>query len=105
MFQCINKNVGGQKGWRLPAVAELASLMDPSVLSPGPTLPPGHPFLNVQAAAYWSASAVADVTTSAWFVNFGFTSVGFGGGNVSFDIKNNGHLLWCVRGPMQESVY
>ena len=47
-FTCINKTVGGQKGWRLPSVPELASLIDPSVVPPGPTLPPGHPFLNVQ---------------------------------------------------------
>ena len=50
LYTCINKNVGGQKGWRLPSIAELASLSDPSVAPPGPTLPPGHPFLNVQVA-------------------------------------------------------
>jgi len=33
-FTCINKNVGGQKGWRLPSIPDLASLIDPSVAPP-----------------------------------------------------------------------
>ena len=28
-FYCINKNVGGTRGWRLPSVTELVSLMIP----------------------------------------------------------------------------
>src|SRR5262249_20915800 len=28
-FQCINKNVGNMRGWRLPSVVELTSLIDP----------------------------------------------------------------------------
>ena len=46
---CANRIVGDQKGWRLPSFTELSSLVDPTVPVPGPTLPPGHPFLNVQA--------------------------------------------------------
>jgi hypothetical protein len=97
-FACINKNVGGQKGWRLPAIAEQASLIDPSVAPPGPTLPPGHPFLNVQSAAYWSASTGADAPTYAWHV-------GFNVGGVDALSKTSSFHVWCVRGPMQESVY
>jgi len=94
---CIRKTVGGLKGWRLPSGPELASLVDPSV-PPGLTLPPGHPFLNVQSF-YWSASTVAADPMLAWYVRFG-------NGSVENDFKTFlGGNFWCVRGPMQESVY
>src|SRR6266478_3023456 len=58
---CAQKAVGGRGGWRLPAFNELASLVDPTVTNPGvPRLPAGHPFLNVQASAYWSATVFAN---------------------------------------------
>jgi hypothetical protein len=98
-LDCANKNVGGQKGWRLPAVAELASLIDPSVPSPGPTLPPGHPFLNVVSAFYWSASTNAFNPAHAWIVSF-FNGTVLTSDKVALDIH-----VWCVRGPFQESVY
>src|SRR5205807_1369275 len=46
-YQCTNLTTGGRKGWRLPSVHELASLIDPNQSSP--TLPPGHPFQQVQS--------------------------------------------------------
>ena len=67
---CTARTTGGRKGWRLPSIPELASLIDPSVAPPGPTLPPGHPFLTVQSAFYWSASTVAVNPASAWVVHF-----------------------------------
>jgi Protein of unknown function (DUF1566) len=96
---CINKAVGGQKGWRLPSIAELASLIDPSITFPGPTLPPRNPFGTVQSTFYWSASTDASDPNHAWVVAFAEGSV--------FPI-NKLHeifLAWCVRGPMQQSVY
>src|SRR5262245_35557269 len=41
---CNEKSVGGQKGWRLPLLEELASLVDYSVAPPGLALPPGPHF-------------------------------------------------------------
>jgi hypothetical protein len=55
-FQCPSRTIGGRKGWRLPSVHELASLVDPSVV-PGPNLPVGHPFTNVKPTHYWSATS------------------------------------------------
>ncbi len=88
---CANKAVGGRKGWRLPSLPELASLVDPSVASPGPTLSSGHPFLNVQSTNYWSASAHAENPALMW-------GVGFGNGVVLSLSKACDQRAWCVRG-------
>lgn len=97
-FTCINKNVGGQKGWRLPSIPDLASLIDPSVAPPGPTIPPGHPFQNVQSAGYWSATTSAEDHSVAWFVYFGM-------GFVESDSKARTGHVWCVRGSMTADTY
>jgi len=97
-FACINKNVGGQKGWRLPSIPDLASLIDPSVAPPGPTLPSGHPFHNVQSAGYWSATTSAEDASDAWFVYFGR-------GFVDHDSKTHTGHAWCVRGSMNADAY
>jgi hypothetical protein len=97
-FMCINKNVGGQKGWRLPSIPDLASLIDPSVAPPGPTLPSGHPFQNVQSAGYWSATTSAEDASDAWFVYFGR-------GFVDHDSKTSTGHVWCVRGNMNSEAY
>jgi hypothetical protein len=90
---CANKAVGGRKGWRLPSLPELASLVDPSVASPGPTLQPGHPFQAVQPANYWSGSAHADNSTLMW-------GVGFNNGVMLGVSKAFDQRAWCVRGGM-----
>jgi hypothetical protein len=97
-FMCINKNVGGQKGWRLPSIPDLASLIDPSVAPPGPTLPSGHPFTNIQSAGYWSATTNAEDASDAWFVYFGR-------GFVDHDSKTHTGHAWCVRGGMNAEAY
>lgn len=33
-MHCIEKSVGGRRGWRLPAISELASLMEPDLPPP-----------------------------------------------------------------------
>jgi hypothetical protein len=90
---CANKAVGGRKGWRLPSLPELTSLVDPSVASPGPTLPSGHPFLNVQSTNYWSASAHAENPALMW-------GVGFNNGAALSLSKAFDQRAWCVRGGM-----
>jgi hypothetical protein len=92
-FYCNNKDLGNRRAWRLPALQELESLIDPSVPpTDPPPLPAGHPFSNVHAAFYWSATTNAGDTNLAWVV--GFFSNGFGS---SFP-KSNSYYVWCVRG-------
>ena len=92
---CVNKPVGGTRGWRLPSVAELASLIDPSLPAP---FVPGTVFTGVQSASYWSATTFAGDPTVAWFVFFRNDDVGITFKTLTFH-------AWCVRGGMQESVY
>jgi len=85
---CYQRELGGRKGWRLPTIEELASLVDTSQSEP--TLPVGHPFSNVQSFnAYWSATSAAG--DNAWAVVFFNGEVGVG-------LKIGLHLTWCVRG-------
>jgi len=92
---CINKNIGGTWGWRLPTVVELKSVLDPALPPPFVST---SVFTGVQSAIYWSATVLQDDPASAWGVFLG------NGGAGNFQ-KADTHLLWCVRGPMQESVY
>jgi len=89
---CVDKDVGNRKGWRLPSIPELASLVDPSI-SPGPTLPIGHPFTNVQSDVYWSMTTNIHNPTSAWLVFFDSGKVTTGYKTITFHV-------WCVRGAM-----
>ena len=89
LFHCGDSNLGGRTGWRLPARAELLSLVDRS--QSNPSLPAGHPF-TVQSSDYWSASSTAGNSVSAWDVNFV-------AGSMISDAKTvSGIRAWCVRG-------
>ncbi|HHT9114963.1 MAG: DUF1566 domain-containing protein [Planctomycetes bacterium] len=83
------KTVGGRKGWRLPTVEELASLVDPTQINP--LLPSGHPFKDVQSPGYWSSTASVSLTSNAWVVYFS-------SGDVYDGSKNSSNCVWCVRG-------
>lgn len=87
-------HVGGRKGWRLPTIEQFASLVD--VTQSNPSLPSGHPFSYVQSDLYWSASAYS--TTSAWYLNFNYGSIGGNG-------KTALNYAWCVRGGQSSDVY
>jgi hypothetical protein len=90
--QCYTRNVGDREGWRLPTIEELASLVDPNNPAGVPLLPPGHPFNNVLASSYWSATADAGNIGNAWSVRL----TGSGGKLRSPKFINQ--LVWCVRG-------
>lgn len=66
---CWDSTTGGRKGWRLPTMEELLSLVDPS--ESAPALPDGHPFLGDHLSnIYWSSTTQSNQTISAWGVQF-----------------------------------
>jgi hypothetical protein len=88
-LHCNNLDVSHRKGWRLPMVQELASLVDTSQTNP--SLPSGNPFQNVQKDYfYWSVSAVNDDKSSKWIVEFHE-------GKVIYREKTAQINAWCVR--------
>jgi hypothetical protein len=96
-INCVNKTVGGQRGWRLPSFPELASLMDPSATNP--SLPAGHPFQNIPTqAVYLTATTDKTDATKAWLV-FSFNDTVFSGQK---DVTNS---VWCVRSTLNENGY
>jgi Protein of unknown function (DUF1566) len=88
-FHCMNLVKGNRRGWRLPTIQELASLVDGT--QPDPTLPASHPFSNVQSSFYWSATSSSEFPIIAWSMSF--AGLGVGGGN-----KVVLAFVWCVRG-------
>jgi hypothetical protein len=89
-FQCNRLTVANRKGWRLPTIQELATLLDPSVAFTGvPALPIGHPF-TVAPVFYWS-STTGQTPDLAWGVIVN---------NASPVTTNKVGLFsrWCVRG-------
>jgi len=101
---CVNKEAGNTGGWRLPSVVELKSVQD---ASPGAVAPfvPGNVFTGVQSGIYWSATTIAGTmsftTNSVWSVSFEVD----GNRQAGLSPKGNSAHVWCVRGPMSESVY
>jgi hypothetical protein len=92
-YYCNNLSVANRKGWRVPTVQELASLVDMSVPPPGPTLPPGHPFYVLLSDPYfwWSENTSFELDANAWGVRFD-------DGRVGGNPKNYSSFVWCVRG-------
>jgi hypothetical protein len=88
---CCDNEVANRKGWRLPTVEELASLVDnensPLALSTD------HPFSTVQSSLYWSSTLNVGtaVPGRVWLVSFANGDVGFGS-------KRRPSYVWCVRG-------
>ena len=102
---CTTRTIGSRKAWRLPSVHELASLIDPSVAFPGPTLPSGHPFLNIPPSTinspdfFWTATETSDPPLLAWAIFLGDGSL------ATYDKTTNNFRAWCVRGANGEHHY
>ena len=93
IIYCDTKEVAGRKGWHLPTIEQLSSLVDSSVVG-APKLPAGHPFTGVGQTNYWyywSATSVTDDAAVAWVVNFA-------SGELNLNDKPDPYQVWCVRG-------
>lgn len=87
--RCYALEKGGRKGWHLPSVEQLASVVAPDELDPA--LPEGHPFVGVQSTNYWTSTTSVANTDKAWFVDLT-------NGNVFNQTKTSENCVWCVRG-------
>jgi hypothetical protein len=96
-YHCLDANTGGQKGWRLPNITELTSLVDPSVTTE-PTLPDGHPFNFGRHVFFWSGSIVQGFSDNFWGVNFRLGII-----DDAEMALNLGYL--CVRGGPKVDAY
>lgn len=96
---CMRRTTGGRRGWRLPALHELASLLDPSRTAPA--LPLGHPFVGIDAGTTGYITESTDMYdgSTAWVVTFynGYSGLG----NKSYYTAH----IWCVRGPTDAVQY
>jgi Protein of unknown function (DUF1566) len=93
---CLNRDLGGRKGWRVPAIFELASLLDTTSAN---YLPPGHPFKNVDKAWFWSSTRDSNAGALMWGANT------FDGTVLQYAFTSGGMRVWCVRGPSSESQH
>jgi hypothetical protein len=100
---CLNKSViaGGPRGWRLPSIVELLSLIN------GNSPPPASVFTGALTANYWSA------TTVAWFPEelenvephqMAWVAI-FSDGHLTRELKSQERRAWCVRGGMNADQY
>jgi hypothetical protein len=90
-FHCQINTTGNRLGWRLPAVEELSSLLDPTQTNPA--LPPGHPFQGIfssTAAAYWTS----ETTQTGGAATLSLLDAGL----LAIFSQNSNNFFWCVRG-------
>ena len=92
---CVGKTVGGTIGWRLPSMAEIKSLQDPSLVPP---FVPAGVFIDVQSNTYWSVSTPATAPIGVSYVHFV-------NDRVSADNKSHAFPAWCVRGGVNTEQY
>jgi len=96
---CLNLSLGGRKGWRVPSIFELATLLDTTAVPPAPLLPAGHPFKNVSKVLwFWSSTQETNNTPSfQWGLNT------MDGTVAPYPPALGGVHPWCVRAPSADS--
>jgi hypothetical protein len=93
---CWDRTVAGElassKGWRLPTVEELGTLIEPGA-SGTPKLPSGHPFSGI-SGLYWSATASTAGTFEKYYWDTATTSLDLSTNTYSVPMR-----AWCIRAP------
>jgi len=78
----------GFEDWHLPNRRELFSLVSHSRINP--SLPAGHPFVNVFSGYYWTGTTCSRLPDQAWYVHMG-------GARVFKGMKHGFYMVWPVR--------
>ena len=90
MDYCRDLSIADRKGWRLPTVEELSSLIETG--HGNPALPHGYPFSNLVAGMYWSSTTYEGDSALA-------CSVLIVDGRVLYGNKTTySYYVWPVRG-------
>lgn len=88
---CLRRVVGERRGWRMPYVHELSSLLK-STNGGGQFLPAGHPFSVELGDTFSLTKTFSEHLHSVWFVNMS------GGATFGSDRFVEERHFWCVRG-------
>jgi hypothetical protein len=86
---CVTREVGGRYGWRVPAIHELMSLIDPA--NSNPALPAGHPFNLEPGAIFWTLTRNGTSSDRGWAVQIE-------PGTAFVPQLTTEYSYWCVRG-------
>ena len=84
---CEELTLGTHNDWRLPNIKELTSIVDDTTVNPSID----SKFKNIEINYYWSSTTLhKDDFKNAWNIRFGY-------GSQSFNDKNSGCYVRCVR--------
>ncbi len=107
LIDCFTKKVGGRKGWRLPKIEELASIIDDTQSQP--TIPPELSALinNEMRTFYWSSTTALSTTGKEGIDPHYAWGVAFWNGRVeqAETTGPNDQPTWCVRGGQGHDAY
>jgi hypothetical protein len=78
----------GCRDWKLPNRRELFSLVSQTTINP--SLPAGHPFIDVFSGYYWTSTSCARLPNQAWYIHLG-------GARVFKGMKHGSYMVWPVR--------